>query len=357
MSKLNILISGGGIAGPCLAWWLHKGLPNSNITILERAPEPRVSGQAIDIRDFGVDVVRRMGLIDLVKSRGTTEEGISFVYSDGVTKATFPASGDEENQGFTSEFEILRGDLAEIFYDVTKETVRWQFDEYIEGVEELGSGKVKVTFANHLQPEEYDVVVGADGIVSRTRRVVWGKGPDEKEYIKSMGQYCSFFTIPKTDEDSKFAHVFNVPGGRISALRPDRYGETRAYLGVTYSDMAKFYDAKTAMGESVETQKKWLQEQFADALGEWQLARIVGEMKDSKDFYMQQTAQVKIDEGFVKGRVTLVGDAGYCPSPISGMVSYSLRLHAVLTHSRFLGNQHSNSRRLRPGRRTRAVAR
>jgi 2-polyprenyl-6-methoxyphenol hydroxylase-like FAD-dependent oxidoreductase len=321
MSDLKILISGGGIAGPCLAWWLHKGLPKCNITILERAPSPRISGQAIDIREFAVDIVRRMGLLDLVKSRGTTEEGISFVYSDGLTKATFPASGDENNQGFTSEFEILRGDLAEIFYDATKETVRWQFDDCIEGVEELGTGRVRVTFANHLQPEEYDVVVGADGIVSRTRRVVWGMGPEEKEYIKSMGQYCAFFTIPKTDADTKIAQVFNVPGGRISALRPDRYGETRAYLAVTYSDMAKFEGAKTAMGDSVEAQKKWLQDQFADALGEWQLARIVEEMKASKDFYMQQTAQVKMEEGFVKGRVTLVGDAGYCPSPISGMVS------------------------------------
>jgi 2-polyprenyl-6-methoxyphenol hydroxylase-like FAD-dependent oxidoreductase len=322
MPNLNILISGGGIAGPCLAWWLHKGLPNSTITILERAPEPRTSGQAIDIREYAVDVVRRMGLIDIIKSKGTTEEGISFVYADGKTKATFPASGDEDNQGFTSEFEILRGDLAQIFYDTTKEKVRYQFGEYIKEIEEQGNGKVRVTFANHLQPTEYDLVVGADGMISKTRRVVWGKGPGEKEYLKSLGQYCAFFTIPKIEDDTKIAQVFNVPGGRISALRPDQYGETRAYLAVTYSDMAKFDGAKKAMGESVEAQKKWLENQFADALGEWQLERIVKEMKDSKDFYMQQTAQVKIDEGFVKGRVALLGDAGYCPSPISGMVSF-----------------------------------
>jgi len=322
MPNLNILISGGGIAGPCLAWWLHKGLPNSTITILERAPEPRTSGQAIDIREYAVDIVRRMSLIDIIKSKGTTEEGISFIYADGKTKATFPASGDEGNQGFTSEFEILRGDLAQIFYDATKEKVRYQFDEYIKEIEEQGNGKVGVTFTNHLQPTEYDLVVGADGMISKTRRVVWGKGPGEKEYLKNLGQYCAFFTIPKIEDDTKIAQVFNVPGGRISALRPDQYGETRAYLAVTYSDMAKFDGAKKAMGESVESQKKWLENQFADALGEWQLERIVKEMKDSNDFYMQQTAQVKIDEGFVKGRVALLGDAGYCPSPISGMVSF-----------------------------------
>ncbi|KAF2796801.1 FAD/NAD(P)-binding domain-containing protein [Melanomma pulvis-pyrius CBS 109.77] len=316
MSKLNVLISGGGIAGPCLAWWLNKSL-SANVTILERAPSPRTSGQAVDIRECAVDVVKRMGLIDTIKSKNTTEEGISFIYADGKTKATFPASGDQGNQSLTSEFEILRGDLAEIFYNVTKDMAEYVFDESVAGVEEQGNGKVRVTFANHLRPMEYDLVVGADGMVSNTRRVVWGRGPGENDYLKSLGQYCSFFTIPKTDDDTKFAQVFNIPGGRIACLRPDQYGETRAYLAVTDGDMSRFDGIKKAMGEGLDAQKKWLENEFVGA--EWQTERLVKGMMDSKDFYMQQTAQVKIEEGFTRSRVALLGDAGYCPSPISGM--------------------------------------
>jgi 2-polyprenyl-6-methoxyphenol hydroxylase-like FAD-dependent oxidoreductase len=95
---LSILISGSGIAGPCTAFWLSKFLPTCTITILERAPEPRLGGQAIDLRSSCVPIVRRMGLLEKVKEKTTTEVGMQFVYRDGETKATFPASGDVELQ-------------------------------------------------------------------------------------------------------------------------------------------------------------------------------------------------------------------------------------------------------------------
>jgi 2-polyprenyl-6-methoxyphenol hydroxylase-like FAD-dependent oxidoreductase len=87
-----------GIAGPCFAFWLHKLLPSSNITILERAPEPRFGGQAVDIRSAAVPIVDRMGLLQQIKDKTTTEVGIDFIYLDGKTKATFPASGNAEQQ-------------------------------------------------------------------------------------------------------------------------------------------------------------------------------------------------------------------------------------------------------------------
>jgi 2-polyprenyl-6-methoxyphenol hydroxylase-like FAD-dependent oxidoreductase len=95
---LDILISGTGIAGPCLAFWLVKFIPTCRITILERFPAPRLGGQAIDLRSSSVPIVRKMGLMEKVKDKHTTETGIQFVYADGVTKATFDATGNEENQ-------------------------------------------------------------------------------------------------------------------------------------------------------------------------------------------------------------------------------------------------------------------
>jgi 2-polyprenyl-6-methoxyphenol hydroxylase-like FAD-dependent oxidoreductase len=96
--QLKVLIVGSGIAGPSLAFWLHTFLPSSNITILERAPEPRLGGQAVDLRSAAIPIVRRMGILQAVKDKTTTEAGMDFVYADGKTKASFPASGSAEQQ-------------------------------------------------------------------------------------------------------------------------------------------------------------------------------------------------------------------------------------------------------------------
>ena len=97
-AKLDVLISGSGVAGPALAFWLHKLMPGANMTILERSPVPRYGGQAIDLRGPSVRVVERMGLLPTVKEKHTSEEGVHFVYADGKTKATIPASGNDESQ-------------------------------------------------------------------------------------------------------------------------------------------------------------------------------------------------------------------------------------------------------------------
>lgn len=98
VEDLNVLVIGSGIAGPCFAFWLHEFLPSSKITILERAAKPRLGGQAVDIRSAALPIVRRMGLLDAVKEKTTTEVGMEFVYADGKTTAPFPATGDTEQQ-------------------------------------------------------------------------------------------------------------------------------------------------------------------------------------------------------------------------------------------------------------------
>ncbi|KAF1348382.1 FAD/NAD(P)-binding domain-containing protein [Lizonia empirigonia] len=227
---LNILISGSGIAGPCLAFWLHKLIPTCTITILERSPTPRHGGQAVDLRSASVPIVSKMGLLDAVRDKTTTEEGVQFVYADGKTRATFSASGNVESQSMTSEFEVLRGDLAKIFMDVTQsmERITYVFDEMISSINQEKNGKARVSFANRLPAAEYDFVVGADGMMSRTRRMVFGHGPNDNEYIRRLGQYALLFTMPRTEQDTKFAQWYNATRDRLLLLRPDSYGNTRA---------------------------------------------------------------------------------------------------------------------------------
>ncbi|KAH7062915.1 hypothetical protein BKA63DRAFT_587317 [Paraphoma chrysanthemicola] len=329
-THLKILVVGSGIAGPCFAFWLNKLLPSSDITILERAPEPRLGGQAVDIRSAAISVVERMGLLEAVKDKTTTEVGIDFIYADGKTKATFPASGDDEQQSMTSEYEILRGDMARILYEATKDKtgIKYIFNETIRKVDEQENGQVNVTFANHIQPTTYSLVVGADGMRSRTRRHVFGHGPDNNDYLHRLGQFGAYFTIPRTDDDTHFAQWYNASRGRLILKRPDQYGSTRVYIAVTDTDLSRFDDIDEALHErSRHEQQAWIEKEFAGA--GWLTERVLRGMKDADDFYMQEIAQVRMEE-WSKGRVVLVGDAAYCPSPISGMGTSSALIGAYI---------------------------
>ncbi|KAJ3051656.1 hypothetical protein HK097_007333 [Rhizophlyctis rosea] len=317
---LDVLVVGGGIAGPTFAFWLHKLLPTAHITILERSPAPRLSGQAVDIRAAAVPIVERMGLIDMVKKYATTEQGIDFIGIDGKVAGSFPKSGDMEAQSFTSEFEILRGDFAKILYESTKSlpNISYIFDETITSITQTQTEKVEVTFKNHHPTQTYDLVVGADGQSSLTRRLIFNKNPKNKqEHLRRLGQYSAYFTLPSILSDTPFAAWYNAPHGRLILLRPDQYGTRRCYLGVTDSNLSRFDEIDDIMhNKGVEEQKKWFAKEFEGA--GWQSERMVKGMMESDDFYMQEIAQVKM-ERWSEGRVVLVGDAAYCPSPISGV--------------------------------------
>lgn len=222
----------------------------------------------------------------------------------------------------TSEYEILRGDMAQILYDVTKDipNITYVFDESITAVEDQENGKVKVTFRNsHLPTTTYDLLVGADGMLSRTRRLVFGRGPKNDDYLHRLGQYSVLFTMPREPSDTSYAQWYNAPRGRLLLLRPDQYGTTRAYISVTDGNLSRFDEIDRLLKErSREEQMAWFEREFEDA--GWQTERCIREMRRADDYYMQQIAQVKMDT-WVKGRVVLVGDAAYCPSPISGVVS------------------------------------
>jgi 2-polyprenyl-6-methoxyphenol hydroxylase-like FAD-dependent oxidoreductase len=223
--------------------------------------------------------------------------------------------------------------MARILYETTKDMhgIEYVFDETIATISERSPGKVDVTFENHhLQPTTYDLVVGADGMMSRTRRSVFGHGPQNDDYLYRLGQYGAYFTIPKTDEDTRFAQWYNAPRGRLILKRPDPYGTTQIYMAVTDANLNRFDEIDAKMRtKGREEQQAWFAREFEGA--GWQSERVVKGMKESNDFYMQQIAQVKMPEWY-KGHVALVGDAAYAPSPISGVVSICFQL-AVLDRS------------------------
>ena len=138
--QLKVLVSGAGIAGTCLAYWLAKICLDVSITVLERSPTPRVTGQAVDVRGPAIEIIKKMKLEEAVRSRHTTEEGTILVDSSGKTFAEFMSTDSVDS--FTAEYEILRADLAGLFLEANESlgNVKFVYGDFINS----SSRQVKV---------------------------------------------------------------------------------------------------------------------------------------------------------------------------------------------------------------------
>ncbi|MEO0854707.1 MAG: FAD-dependent monooxygenase, partial [Cyanobacteria bacterium J06648_11] len=165
--KRKVLISGASIAGPVTAFWLARH--GFEVVVVERAESLRLGGQNIDISDAARDVITSMGLEERVRERHTGEKGLQFVDSNDRPCGSYPAG---KNGSWTREIEILRGDLAEILVDATRDTAEYRFGDSIESVISL-EDSTQVRFASGAE-EEFDCLIAADGMNSTTRKVVLG---------------------------------------------------------------------------------------------------------------------------------------------------------------------------------------
>ncbi|KAI9698828.1 MAG: hypothetical protein M1820_007335 [Bogoriella megaspora] len=305
MSGLRVLITGASVAGPALGLVLARS--GAIVTLVERSKALRTEGQNIDIRGVGIGVIKRLGVEKAIRQHTTTEAGLVFVNSQNEVEAEFPAQENDSNSP-TAEIEILRGQLAQILYDASKDKVEYIFDNRVTSIEQ-NDDVAHVSFANGT-PKDYDLVVAADGQTSKTRAIAFGEKADG--CVHSLGQYMAYFSIPRGDTDTEMARWYNAPERRCILLRPDNTGSTRAVLGIVSSDPA----LDGVLESGVEEQRKLMRRLFDDA--GWETERILNGMDTTDDFYMQQVAQVKLPEWSVS-RFCVVGDSAYCPSPISGM--------------------------------------
>ena len=298
MTPKKVLISGASIAGPTLAYWLNRF--GFEVTIVERAESLRLGGQNVDIKGAAQKIAQWMGIEEEIRAADTGELGVRFVDENDVVKAALPKG--ESNLG-TSELEILRGDLVKILYNHTKDNVEYLFGNQITALNEKDD-TVSVTFQNG-EIRDFDLVICADGIRSRTRQLIFGDEP----FVKPVGLYVSYFTIPRGPSDSRWARWYNATNSRVIVMRPDNEGTTRASFSFMSEPMG--YEKL-----SLEEQKQLLRDKFSDA--GWEAKRVLAAMEENSDLYFDAISQV-IAPRWSKGRCAMTGDAAFCPSPLTGM--------------------------------------
>ncbi|WP_043624924.1 FAD-dependent monooxygenase [Nonomuraea candida] len=291
----KVLVSGASVGGPVLAHWLRRH--GFEVTVVERAPAPRKGGQAIDIRGAALTVAARMGVLDRIRELRTTMRGMSMVDSAGNELMRDEEATLSGGRFDSPDVEIMRDDLNAVL--IAASEAEYVYDDSIATIGADG----EVTFESGRHGR-YDYVIGADGLHSNVRRLVFGP---ERQFLHHLGTYVSIFTAPNFAGLDHWQTWFNE-GEAGGAVFSDRDTSVmRVNLG--FRSEVIDYDHR-----DLGRQRRLVEERCG---GVWEAPRLLEAMWQADDFSFDSMAQVRM-ERWSKGRVALVGDAGYCASPLSG---------------------------------------
>jgi 2-polyprenyl-6-methoxyphenol hydroxylase-like FAD-dependent oxidoreductase len=302
VERPTVLICGAGVAGPVLAYWLHRF--GFRPTVVERAPQMRAGGggHAVDLFGPAVDIMNWMGVLDQVESAQTTTEVVALI-RPGRKPVEVPAEMASEGVS-ERHIEILRGDLTEIVWNTTSDTIEYRFDDSITAVNDNGN-HVEVNFQRG-RPRTFDLVIGADGLHSITRHLVFGP---EESFARFLGGYLAVFTVPNDLQLRNRMVTFTAPG-RTTALYPVGDASHARVLLLWRTPRLHDYDRHDQAA-----QRRLIRSIYAD-LG-WEVPRMLARLEQADDLYLDSISQV-IMPHWTRGRIALVGDAGYCPGPAVG---------------------------------------
>ncbi|MCC5576713.1 FAD-dependent monooxygenase [Microtetraspora sp. AC03309] len=280
----NVLISGASIGGPALAYWLNRY--GFDVTVVEKAPALRLGGQAVDFKgETHLTVLERMGILEDVRRLQTGGTDQEIVDADGRRLTVMPGE-------FTGgELEIQRGALSRLLYERTLAAgCAYVFGDSITSLTETESG-VHVTFERGA-PRTFDLVVGADGIHSNVRRLVFGP---ESNYVRYLGYYYALADV--SQDFGKVATMYNEPGRLVST------GGPAAAAFFAFASPRLDYDRY-----DTEEMKRIVIDAYA-GMG-WRTPDVIEAVRHAGDLYLDSISQVRIDH-YAKGRVVLLGDSAY----------------------------------------------
>jgi 2-polyprenyl-6-methoxyphenol hydroxylase-like FAD-dependent oxidoreductase len=300
---MDVLISGAGIAGPTLAWWLRRD--GHRVTLVEKAPELRSGGYIVDFWGKGYELAGRMGLLPRLEQVGYHVKEVRFVASDGQRRGGFSTEVfDRATHGrFVS---LPRSELSRAIFEAIEGQIEAIFGDEIVALERE-PGRVAVRFASGHR-RAFDLLVGAEGVHSPTREMLFGP---EARFERFLGYNFAAYTLqgyPRRDPDTYV--MYGEPGRQ--AARFTLTGAASLVL-LIWRD-----PAGTAIPHDEAVQKGLIRERFAGA--GWEVPALLEGLADARDLYIDRVSQIRLDR-WHEGNVALLGDAAFAPSFLAGQGS------------------------------------
>lgn len=301
---MRCLIVGTGIAGPTLAYWLLER--GHEPVLVERAQALRTGGYLIDFWGAGFDVAERMGLLDEIARRGQIVNEVRLVGARGEPVGGFSADVFDRIAGgrYAS---LARGDLAEAIYRTVEGRAETRFGEDLVALEQ-DDQQVTARFASG-RSEPFDLVIGADGLHSKVRGLVFG---EQVQFETYLGYRVAAFEVSGYRPRDEGVYVLHTEVGRQVARVAT--GDDRTMFLFVWVDEAGEAPLPATMADKRAT----LARQFGDT--RWECPQILEAMAGVREIYVDRVSQIRMDS-WSKGRVALVGDAACCPSLLAGQGS------------------------------------
>lgn len=300
LQEKKVLVSGASFAGLSTAYWMNK--LGYKVTVVEIANELRKGGTPVDIRENTVDIVKNMEIFEQIESNRLHMEVMEFKNSDDVTEGSISMKKEGE-EAVDDECEIERDVLLNILFNTIKHEVEFIFNNSITAINETKDA-IQVAFKNGAE-RSFDLLFGCDGLHSMVRKIWFG---EEDKYSHFLRQYFSITIVNKLLIKKNTAQMYNEPD---KAIMLNAYNNKTDIVFCFFSEKEIPYDYRDE-----QQQRKIILDQFAGQ--SWRTEELLEEVKNTKTFYFDKLCQIKM-ASWTKGRVALVGDAGYCASPAAGM--------------------------------------
>jgi len=297
---MNVLVSGASFAGLSSAYWLKQ--LGHQVTVVEVASGLRTGGTAVNIQGNTIEIVKRMGIFEQIRANRLSLARWEFRNADDVSERSMILRADGEAPS-EDEFEIERDVLLDMLFKLVSNDVEFVFGDSIAALSEAHD-VVEATFERGAR-RSFDLLLGCDGAHSTVRKLWFGS---EAEYTHFLEQYFSITIVDKQLIEPNTAQMFNAPG---KAVMLNAYKNKTDIIFGFFAERELPYDRRDEA-----QQRRIISEQFA-GLG-WRTAELLREVQGSASFYFDKLCQIRMPS-WTKGRVALVGDAGYCASPAAGL--------------------------------------